>query len=115
KQSTGTGESERNSQTGRDSGLPFVRHGAGNQKRYRPGAVVRHKEKRRANIPIRLGKNMPGIFRLQQADFALGLFLWNLAKHIFGEVMLKLAEGSHPIVDTIEQEKNSYSGEGAEG
>ena len=29
--------------------------------------------------------------------------------------MLKLAEGSHPIIDTIEQEKNSYSGEGAEG
>ena len=58
---------------------------------------------------------MSGVFRLQQADFALGLFLWNLAEHVLGEVMLKLAERGHPIVDAIEQEKNADSSERAEG
>ena len=44
---------------------------------------------------------MSGVFRLQQSDFGLGFFLRNLAEHILGKVMLKLAKRSHPIIDTV--------------
>ena len=37
----------------------------------------------------------------------------NLAKNIFGEMMLKLAERSHPIVDPIEQDQDDNPGKSA--
>ena len=49
---------------------------------------------------------MSGIVRLQQRHCAFDFLFRNLANHILREMTLKLAIGSHPIVDAIEQKKN---------
>ena len=56
---------------------------------------------------------MAGIFGLKQSDLALRFLFRNLAEHILGEVMLKLPEGGHPIIDAIEQNENAEAGRSA--
>ena len=54
---------------------------------------------------------MARVVGLEQIDFALGFLLRNLTEHVFRKVMLEFAEGSHPVVDAIEQNENSHSGQ----
>ena len=56
---------------------------------------------------------MSRIVRLQQTDLTFGFFLRNLTQDIFGEMMLKFAEGSHAVVNPIEQDENTNPGERA--
>src|SRR6266704_7170890 len=56
---------------------------------------------------------MARIVRLEQGKLALGLFLWNLTKDTFGELVLELPEGGHAIIDAIEQEENADAREQA--
>ena len=56
---------------------------------------------------------MTRIVGLKQRDSALGLFLRNLAENVLGELMLEFAEGSHAIVDPVEQEQDADAGERA--
>ena len=53
---------------------------------------------------------MSRVVRLEQGDFALHLLFRDLAEDVFGEIMLKFAEGGHPVVDPIEQHKNCETG-----
>ncbi len=54
---------------------------------------------------------MARIVRLEEGDLALDLFLRNLAEHTFREMMLKLTEGGHAIVDAIKQDENGDAGQ----
>ena len=56
---------------------------------------------------------MAGVIGLEQIDFTLNFFLWNLSEHSLREMMLKLAERSHAIVDAIEKNKNGNAGKRA--
>ena len=56
---------------------------------------------------------MARVVRLKQVHFALRFFFGNLAKNVLGKVMLKFAEGCHPVVDAIEQNENGQSRERA--
>jgi len=52
---------------------------------------------------------VPGIIGLEQRHSPFDFLFWNLANHILREMTLKLAIGSHPIVDAIEQKQNQNS------
>src|SRR4051812_12205881 len=56
---------------------------------------------------------MPRVIRLQERDFSLRFLLRNLAEDVLGEVVLKLTEGSHPIVNPIEQDEDGKAREKA--
>ena len=88
-----------------DGRFAFVRHSAGNEERLRTRPFIGHEENRGTDVAIRFGEDVARIVRLQKRDLALRFFLRNLAKHVFGELMLKFAEGSHAIVDPIEQNR----------
>src|SRR5437868_6390719 len=69
-------------------------------------ATRRQEQKGGANIPKRFGKDVPRIIGLQQRHCPFDFLFRNLANYILREMTLKLAIGSHSIVDAIEQKEN---------
>ena len=57
---------------------------------------------------------LPRGVRLQQSDLAFGFLARDLTQDMLGKVMLEFSEGSHAVVDTIEQEQDGDAGEQAE-
>src|SRR5437868_1082515 len=112
--SPGAGKRHRDREVRRDRGFPFVRDRTGDEHRLRPRTFVRHEENRRANVAIRLREDVARVVRLQESHATLGLFLRNLAKHVFGEMMLEFAERRHALVDPVEQKANADASQGTD-
>ena len=105
-ESARAGESEGDGEIGGDRRFAFVRHGAGDEEGLRARSLIGHEEDGRTDVAIRFREDVARVVRLEQGDFALGFLPRDLAEDVLGEVMLKLAERSHPVVDPIEEQED---------
>ncbi len=113
-QGLGPGKSHGDSEVGGDGRLAFVRHGARDEQSLGPRAFIGHEEDGRADVAIRLGKDVPSIVGLEERDRAFRFLLRDLTENVLVKIVLELSEGRHPVVDPIKQDEDDKAGKGAE-